>query len=255
MAISLKALLIMKAIEATAKTVFHTRIDPAAPGAIAVTNIGDGAIELATDRIFSRIFGTGTTMKKRLDHAINAAFEDANADQDFRFSGFQEYFENNNLIFKIMKADDLKEQVMEWTQNSQKESVIRLGYDEISQFVASFYENLNNRITDDDMLHTFLSAKKAEEAVKAFSDAKPELKAMLEERPASQSVPVDILKTTEDYLQKQLEAINTESKNMIITEGSDNFVANNRQTSKNGSNVIRTTGDRNIVTGNIQESL
>ena len=242
---------IMKAVEVTAKTLLHSRIKADAPGADLKTSIADGITEFAGDSLLSKLFGQNHKLQKKLDYAIEAAFKDTDAAYDFRFSDFQQYFRENNLIFKMLTKDDLRDQIQTWL-SSEKKSVSSVDAHEVKQFVDALYQKLGRRIDEDDGLKMYLSPQRTEEAVKALLKEMSELKKQ-ESVPAAQQIAPDFIRMAEDYLEKQLAALQAaKSGSKIITEGSDNIVANNEQTG--ADNLIQTHGNNNIIIGNKQSN-
>ena len=122
----------------------------------------------------------------------------------------------------------------------------------MKQFVDALYQKLGRRIDEDDGLKMYLSPQRTEEAVKALLKEMSELKKQ-ESVPAAQQIAPDFIRMAEDYLEKQLAALQAaKSGSKIITEGSDNIVANNEQTG--ADNLIQTHGNNNIIIGNKQSN-
>lgn len=239
----------MKAVEIAAKLLIHKHINSDAPGADVKVTVFDGITEFAGESIAQKIFGNKDVQKK-LDYVIKAAFEDANYQFDFRFSDFQEYFIENNLIFKMYSKDDYRDQIREWLGNHKK-SISSVNLSEADQFADMTYQELKNRIEKNADLNAYLAPQRIAEAVNVFLREMPKLNQRQQELPAAQEADSELFRTVEEYLKTMHERLTAEARNQIITQGNDNVVANNKQ--KGSGNLIQTDGNNNYVFGNIQE--
>lgn len=240
----------MKAIEIGAKLLAHSCIKAANPEAEWATVFTDGAVEFATGSLLERLFSNNNKMQKKLNRAIHNAFEEANNDFDDRFSDFQQYFIENNLIFKMNTKEDFRDQIRAWSVDNKK-SITNITPAETEQFAESVYQELERRIQKNGELKMYLAPQRVEEAAKVLLEEIPKLQQAQQNFPAAQQVDPELFKMTEEYLKKQIETLNAAGENLLEVEGDHNNVWNNSQKGGN-KNTMRIKGNNNTFVGNSQ---
>ena len=240
----------MTAIEVGAKLLAHSCINAANPKAEWATVFTDGAVEFTTGSLLERLFSDNNKMQKKLNRTIQEAFKDANDEFDDRFSDFQQYFIQNNLIFKMNTKEDFRDQIRAWIVENKK-SITSVTPAEADQFADVAYQELERQIQGSDKLKMYLAPQKVEEAAKVLLEEIPKLKQAQQSVPAAQQVDPELFKMMEEYLEKQIETLKAAGENLLEVDGDHNNVWNNSQNG-GSKNTMRIKGNNNSFVGNSQ---
>lgn len=224
------------------------------PGASFAITAGDEIISWLNNSMIDKIkktFSRRISMQEKLNDIVQTSFDSVNEKFECQFSGIPSTIVKENP--DIDKKEDFLKYVWRWSLKKNEDTISRINSDTVRQFVNEFYQEVNDRINQDDDLNMHLATLHTKEGVKAILAEISELKKVQSSCPDVRKIEPEIIKMTEDNLKQQLEFLKATNGNIIDNSGEGTAFSEIHQKNGNGSNVIRNIADHSTFKEIIQE--